>query len=104
MPRIALELQAFEVCNALRAGSKHDVGTSSIHFVETLQTQGPAVLVAGHHAGDPTAQRVLAMVLHLDQIDAVDSPHEVAWLVVEVHLPTEPAGIVIGHGDIVIGR
>ena len=53
---------------------------------------------------ETTAQRVLAMVLHLDQIDAVDSPHEVAWLVVEVHLPTEPAGIVIGHGDIVIGR
>ena len=96
--------RALEVGYALRTGSQHYFRPGRLHFIDSLQAQSPTVLVAGHHAGDAAAQRILAVVLHLDKADPVDRLYQVPGLVVQVHLSSEAAWIVVGDGDIVLNH
>ena len=98
---VAFELQALKVRHTLGTGGQHRVGTGGTDFFHAGDTEGASVLVARHHAGHTTAHGVLAAVLHLHDLDALNGVDEFTRLVVDAHLAAESARVVVGDRRVV---
>ena len=82
--------------HTLRTGRQHGVCTGGFDLFHACDTQGAGVLVARHHARDTAAHGVLAVVFHLNDFNALNGVDEFARFVVNAHLATQSARIVIG--------
>ena len=98
---VAFKLQALKVRDTLGAGGQHCVGTGGTHFFHASDTKGASVLVARHHAGHTAAHGVLATVLHLNDLYTFNGVDEFTRLVVNAHLATESARVVVSDRRVI---